>query len=59
MSYGLNWECVSMSFGLYVGKDMMESAAEREAYRRALHALKHEQRDKEKLKESNDIYIFT
>jgi len=42
MPYGLNWECVSVSFGMYVGKDMMESAAEREAYRRALHTLKHE-----------------
>jgi len=42
MSYGLNWECVSMSFGMYVGKDAMESAAEREAYRRASHVLKHE-----------------
>jgi len=42
MPCGLNWECVSMPFGMYIGKDVMESAAEGEAYRRASHALKHE-----------------
>jgi len=46
MSYGLKWKCVSMSFGMYFGKDMMESAAEGEAYRRASHMLKHKQGNK-------------
>ena len=47
-----------MPFGMYIGKDMMESAAEGEAYRRASHPLKHERGDKEILTESDDIYIL-